>query len=481
MRPKKTIFISDAFKNYPIYATDEREKHKNAENNRVCYFFEKRVHMERKDGRAADMLRTHEIITNYMETADGSCLIKTGDTRVICTASVEEGVPPFLRGKGEGWLTAEYAMLPASTGRRKARDGVKKDGRGVEISRLIGRALRQAVDRRFLGERTITIDCDVLTADGGTRTAAITGGFVALALAVEKLMKNGQLRESPIIHQIAAVSAGIVQDCPCLDLCYTEDSTAGTDMNFVMNENGDFIELQGTGEGRAFTKKELDSLLALGEKGCGELFALQRAALGDCAALRGEKRTLVLASNNEHKITELKALIGDRLRVISMREAGFEEDIEENGATFEENALIKARAVAKKTGFTALADDSGLSVDALNGAPGVFSARYAGEHGNDAANNALLIRNLSGIEKPWTAKFVCAAALVLPGGTAYTARGECPGEIIADARGSAGFGYDPHFLYETGETFAQMSDKQKNEVSHRARAMQKMLSVLDTL
>ena len=165
--------------------------------------------MERKDGRACNAPRAHRFIPNFVSTAAGSCLIETGGTRVICTASVEEGVPPFLRGKGCGWLTAEYAMLPASTGRRKQRDGLKKDGRGVEISRLIGRALRQAVDRERLGERTITIDCDVLEADGGTRTAAITGGFVALVGAIDRLIREGKLRESPIIHQIAAISAAI--------------------------------------------------------------------------------------------------------------------------------------------------------------------------------------------------------------------------------------------------------------------------------
>ena len=195
--------------------------------------------MDRQDGRTPEMPRLHRITVDFMSTAAGSCLIETGGTRVICTASVDESVPPFLRGKNCGWLTAEYAMLPASTGHRKQRDGLKKDGRGVEISRLIGRALRQAVDRSRLGERTITIDCDVLEADGGTRTASITGGFVALCCAIDRLIKDGKLKESPIVHQIAAISAGVVNGTPCLDLCYTEDSTADTDMNFVMNELGD--------------------------------------------------------------------------------------------------------------------------------------------------------------------------------------------------------------------------------------------------
>ena len=437
--------------------------------------------MPRKDGRAANEMRPHEIIVDFVPTAAGSCLIRTGETRVICTASVEDSVPPFLKGKGEGWLTAEYAMLPASTGRRKSRDGVKKDGRGVEISRLIGRALRQAVDRRYLGERTITIDCDVLTADGGTRTAAITGGYVALALAVDKLLRSGQLRESPIIHQIAAVSAGIVDGEPCLDLCYTEDSGAQTDMNFIVNEQGHFIEIQGTGEGRAFTPDELNALLALGVSGCRQLIELQTNTLETCVLPADRKRTLVIASNNAHKVSEIRTMLGDRFRVLSMGEAGCTDDIEENGKTFEENAQIKARAVARATGCAALGDDSGLSVDALDGAPGVYSARYAGEHGNDAANNALLIRNLAGIPQPWTAKFVCAMALALPGGYTRVVRGECSGLIIEDARGTGGFGYDPHFLYESGKTFAEMAQEDKNRISHRANAMALMMKELDTL
>lgn len=435
----------------------------------------------RKDGRAENALRPCEMQVDFVGTADGSCLIRCGGTRVICTASVDESVPPFLKGKGQGWVTAEYAMLPASTGRRKARDGVKKDGRSVEISRLIGRALRQAVDRRFLGERTITIDCDVLEADGGTRTASITGGFVALCCAVDKLMKQGKLKESPIVHQIAAVSAGIVADVPCLDLCYIEDSAAQTDMNFVMNEKGAFIELQGTGEGRAFSRDELNAILALGEKGIAELQKLQREALGERAGVIAPMRTLVLASNNDHKLRELSGMIGGRMRVLSMREAGFDEEIDECGKTFAENAQIKARAVARATGYCALGDDSGLSVDALDGEPGVYSARYAGEHGDDAANNALLIEKMRDVPpEKRTAHFVCSVALCLPNGECTVEEGVCAGQIIDTPRGNGGFGYDPYF--EVGDlTFAQMQAEEKNRVSHRAKAMAQMLPHLESL
>lgn len=435
--------------------------------------------MIRKDGRAPADPREHRITTNFVSTAYGSCLIETGGTRVICTASVEESVPPFLRGKHCGWLTAEYAMLPASTGRRKQRDGLKKDGRGVEISRLIGRALRQAVDRERLGERTITIDCDVLEADGGTRTASITGGFVALACAIDRLIKEGKLKESPIIHQIAAISAGVVEGTPCLDLCYVEDSSADTDMNFVMNECGEFIELQGTGEGRAFSRTELETLLQLGESGCQKLMAAQRNALGDAAELIAQKQTLVLASNNAHKIDELRAMLDGKYTVISMREAGFTDEIEENGATFEENATIKAEAVCRATGYLALADDSGLAVDYLNGAPGVHSARFAGDQHCDADNNALLMEKMKDVPREErTAQFVSCIAIASPFKPTQVVRGECPGVITTAPRGEAGFGYDPYFEYENGLTYAEMGSEAKNAISHRARAMELALKLL---
>ncbi len=435
--------------------------------------------MIRKDGRAPADPREHRITVGFVSTAYGSCLIETGGTRVICTASVEESVPPFLRDQNCGWLTAEYAMLPASTGRRKQRDGVKKDGRGVEIGRLIGRALRQAVDRNRLGKRTITIDCDVLEADGGTRTAAITGGFVALTCAIDRLIREGKLKESPIIHQIAAISAGVVEGTPCLDLCYVEDSSADTDMNFVMNECGEFIELQGTGEGRAFSRQELNTLLQLGESGCQKLMEAQRNALGDKAALIAQKQTLVLASNNAHKIDELRAMLSGKYNVISMREAGFTDEIEENGETFEENATIKAEAVCRATGYLALADDSGLAVDYLNGAPGVHSARFAGDQHCDADNNALLMEKMKDVPREKrTAQFVSCIAIASPFKPTEVVRGECPGIITTEAHGDNGFGYDPYFEYETGLTFAEMGSAAKNAISHRARAMELALKLL---
>ena len=239
--------------------------------------------LTRNDGRAPEMGRPVTIETDFVRTADGSCLICTGNTKVICTASVEENVPPFLRGKGQGWVTAEYAMLPASTGRRKQRDGVKRDGRGVEISRLIGRSLRQAVDLTALGERTITLDCDVLQADGGTRCASITGAWIALRDAVDWMLAKGMISEDPILAQVSAVSVGMWSGEPVLDLNYAEDSASDTDMNVVMTSAGKYVEIQGTAEGDPFSEGDLAKLLALAKKGNAELAAFQRKALTEKA------------------------------------------------------------------------------------------------------------------------------------------------------------------------------------------------------
>ena len=234
----------------------------------------------RKDGREDNELRPITLIRDFTDTKGGSVLIRWGNTRVLCTALLEEATMPFLKGTGKGWLTAEYAMLPSSTGNRKKRDYLKQDGRSTEIQRLIGRSLRAGVDLNKLGERVIYVDCDVLQADGGTRTASITGAYVAVALGVQKWLREGRLEEDPMIHRIAAVSVGIVNDRPMLDLCYGEDSAAQVDMNLVMDETGAFIEVQGTGEGRAFSRAELDALLSLGESGIRALMEKQRAAEG---------------------------------------------------------------------------------------------------------------------------------------------------------------------------------------------------------
>lgn len=231
--------------------------------------------------RSANQLREVSITPSFTMHAEGSVLICFGHTKVICTASVEDKVPPFLRGKGQGWVTAEYGMLPRSTSTRMDREAArgKQQGRTQEIQRLIGRSLRAAVDLTQLGERTITIDCDVIQADGGTRTAAITGGFVALSLAIQSLVVSGALSTNPIVHQVASVSVGIVNGLPVLDLDYAEDSTAQTDMNVVMVDDGRFIEVQGTAEDQPYSLQELQSMLALAQQGISELFVCQRRVL----------------------------------------------------------------------------------------------------------------------------------------------------------------------------------------------------------
>ncbi len=233
-----------------------------------------------RSGRAADELRRIRITPNFLPHTDGSVLIECGNTQVICTATVEENVPPFLKGKGQGWVTAEYGMLPASTGSRMRREAAagKQSGRTQEIQRLIGRSLRAAMDLSLLGERQILIDCDVIRADGGTRTASITGAFVALAIAVKKLLNAGILIRDPLKETVAAVSVGVVGGVPLLDLDYPEDSGCDSDVNLVMTGSGKIIEIQGTAEGAPFDFDELAKLLELGKKGAAELTAHQQAA-----------------------------------------------------------------------------------------------------------------------------------------------------------------------------------------------------------
>jgi ribonuclease PH len=235
----------------------------------------------RHDGRMANALRPVRITRQFTKHAEGSVLIEFGDTRVLCTASVEDKVPPHQKGSGQGWVTAEYGMLPRATHTRSAREAAKgkQSGRTQEIQRLIGRSLRAVFDLSLMGERTITLDCDVLQADGGTRTASITGAYVAACDAVHHLMAQGKLSQSPVLNPVAAISVGIVQGVPVLDLDYIEDASCDTDMNVVMTGAGHFVEVQGTAEGVAFSRAEMDQLLALADKGIAELIALQQAAL----------------------------------------------------------------------------------------------------------------------------------------------------------------------------------------------------------
>jgi ribonuclease PH len=236
----------------------------------------------RVDGRQNDQLRPIKITTNYIKHAEGSVYIEVGETKVICTASIEERVPPFMKGQGKGWVTAEYSMLPRATQVRNQREATKGKlgGRTMEIQRLIGRALRSVIKPEQLGERTITLDCDVIQADGGTRTTSITGAFVAMAMAINKLHETKMISKFPITDFLASVSVGVVQEQTMLDLCYIEDSKAKVDMNVVMTGKGKFVEVQGTGEESPFTREELNGLLLSAEAGIREMIAIQKQALG---------------------------------------------------------------------------------------------------------------------------------------------------------------------------------------------------------
>jgi len=441
-----------------------------------------RMMQVRSDGRKLDQIRKVKITRNFTKYAEGSILIEIGDTKVLCTASIEEKVPPFLKNSGTGWITSEYSMLPRATGQRKIRESSrgKVEGRTQEIQRLIGRCLRSVVDLSKLGERTVWVDCDVLQADGGTRTASITGAYVALADAFYKLYAEGMIQEMPLKSFIAAVSVGIVGENEVLDLCYEEDSAAQVDMNIIMTDKGEFVELQGTAETHPFEKKQLFEMLSLGEKGVRELIHTQKEILGEeiTNLIMRKKMEVVIATQNKGKLSEFSRILEDfNFELLSMADAGLANlEIEETGATFEENALIKAREVARRTGKIAIADDSGLMVDFLDGQPGVYSARFAGEDATDEDNNRKLLELMSNAgEDERSAKFVSVIAVVYPGGEEFTVKGKCNGRIVKSPQGEGGFGYDPLFI-ATGQsqTFAQIKPELKNRISHRAKALDNM-------
>ena len=439
--------------------------------------------MIRIDGRKFDQIRDVKITRNFTKYAEGSVLIEMGETKVLCTASIEEKVPPFLRNTGTGWINAEYSMLPRSTQQRKVRDSSKGkiDGRSQEIQRLIGRAIRSVVDLNKLGERTIWVDCDVIQADGGTRTASITGAFVAVAEAIYKLYKDGLIKKMPIENFVSAISVGIVNDQCLLDICYEEDSHAQVDMNIIMTDKCEFVEVQGTGEERPFSRKDLNKLLELGEKGNKELIKIQRKALGEIAdeSLGMEYGDdIVISTGNAHKLEEIGAILKDLdYNIHSLKDVNLDNlEIEENGKTFEHNALIKARTVAKLTNMITIADDSGLEVDAIGKKPGIYSSRYAGENATDAENREKLLKALKNTAASHrTARFVCCIAVVFPDGKEFVVRGTCEGTIAFEEKGDNGFGYDSLFIVDNyNKTFAELPSSIKNAISHRAKALELM-------
>ncbi|MBP2099179.1 ribonuclease PH [Enterococcus rivorum] len=442
--------------------------------------------MIRHDGRSGKELRKITIETNVFKHPEGSVVMSFGDTKVICSATVEEKVPHFLRGEGTGWVTAEYSMLPRATNTRNIRESAKGKltGRTMEIQRLIGRSLRAVIDLEKLGERSIIVDCDVIQADGGTRTASITGAFVAVKLAVAKLLQKGILLEDPIKEHLAAVSAGILPDGNCvLDLDYTEDSAAAVDMNVVMTESGNFVEIQGTGEESTFSGEELNALLFYGKTGIEHLIAYQKEALLPTIELENssqaidEKKVIVIATRNQGKAKEFAAIFNEKgYQVKTLLDYPDLPEVEETGKTFEENARLKAETISAILKQPVLADDSGLIVDALNGMPGIYSARFAGQPSNDASNNAKLLHELTGIpQEKRTARFHCTLAFAAPDKDSLVVEDEWEGFVGTIPRGENGFGYDPLFIVsEEGKTAAELSDETKNKLSHRGKAVAKL-------
>lgn len=437
--------------------------------------------MIRHDGRQSKQLRKINIETNVYKHPEGSVVISFGDTQVICSATVEEKVPPFLRGKGTGWVTAEYSMLPRATNTRNIRESAKGkvSGRTMEIQRLIGRSLRAVVDLEKLGERSIIVDCDVVQADGGTRTASITGAFVAMTLAVEKMCQTKLLTENPIKEYLAAVSAGILESGQCvLDLDYEEDSAAAVDMNLVMTESGQFVELQGTGEEATFSGDELNALLFYGKTGIEELISYQKEALFDKAnPEETNDNTVVIATRNPGKAREFQKMFEEKgYHIKTLLDFPNLPDFEETGKTFEENARLKAETISKILNQPVLADDSGLIVDALGGMPGIYSARFAGESKSDVANNAKLLHELTGIpKKKRTAQFHCTLVFAAPNKESLVVAADWPGIIGTIPRGDNGFGYDSLFVVPKLEkTVGELSEEEKNTISHRAIAVQEL-------
>ena len=436
----------------------------------------------RHDGRQVNDLRRIDIQTNVFKHPEGSVVISFGDTQVICSATIEENVPPFLRGSETGWVTAEYSMLPRATNTRNRRESSKGklSGRTMEIQRLIGRSLRAVVDLEKLGERSIIVDCDVIQADGGTRTASITGAFVALQLAINKLMQTGELSENPIKEHLAAISVGILEDDSyAVDLDYIEDSACQVDMNLVMTESGRFVEIQGTGEEATFDGDQLNHLLHYGKEAIESLIAYQKEALyvqntaNDAVA----DKTIMIATRNMGKAKEFEKMFAKAgYQIKTMKDFPELPEVQETGQTFEENARLKAETIANILQCPVLADDSGLTVDALGGMPGIYSARFAGEQKSDASNNAKLLHELTNVaDENRTAQFHCTLVFAAPQKESLVVEGIWNGRIARIPRGENGFGYDPLFIVDGLEkTSAELTPEEKNEISHRGQAMKKL-------
>ncbi len=456
----------------------------------------------RPSRRAPDELRAVSLERGVVKYAEGSCMVKFGDTHVLVTATLEERLPPWLKGQGRGWVTAEYGMLPRATLERTRREAAagKQNGRTVEIQRLIGRSLRATVDLEALGERQITVDCDVLQADGGTRTASITGAWVALADCIAWMKARNMLKTNVLRDNVAAISCGIYNGTPVLDLDYAEDSEAETDANFVMTGDGRIIEVQGTAEKTPFYARRIslaDGAGAQGRGAAGGPAENGRGVISDRARTRVDQRhmhrrikgKLVIATHNPGKLAEMRELLAPHgVEAISAGELGLDEP-DETGDSFGANARIKAVAAAKAAQLPAFADDSGLAVDALDGAPGILSARWAGPNKDFTAAMTRIERLLQ--ERGATqaaqrrAHFVSALCVAWPDDHIEEVEARADGTLVWPPRGTAGFGYDPMFMPDGHvSTFGEMTSIEKHGLpplglglSHRARAFVKLAEI----
>ena len=429
--------------------------------------------MIRHTGRTPRELRNIQIKTNVFKYPEGSVVISFGDTEVICNATVQPQASKQT-ASGQGWISVEYNQLPRATGQRQSR---KSPAAAETIAETIGKALRGVCDLSRLAEREIVIDCDVVQADGGTQSASLTGAFVALRLAVNRLLAQNELANDPIRENVAGVGVALLPDGTCvLDPDEYEEEQALVGMSLVMNEGGDFLSIQAFGADTSFSGNDLNELLHYGAVGIESLIASQKEALVDKTHEVPEK-TIVIATGNVGKSKEFAALFGAAgYEIKTLKDFPDLPDVAETGTTFEANARLKAETISQLIQQPVLADDSGLCVDALSGMPGVYSARFAGEQKSDAANNAKLLHELYDVpDEKRGAHFHCTLVFAAPQKDSLVVSADWYGRIGRIPRGDYGFGYDPLFIPDGMEkTSAELLPAEKNHLSHRGQAMAKL-------
>lgn len=430
--------------------------------------------MIRHTGRTPRELRNIQVKTNVFKYPEGSVVIAFGDTEVICNATVQPQASKQA-ASGQGWISVEYNQLPRATGQRQSR---KSPAAADEnLAETIGKALRGVCDLSRLAERKIVIDCDVVQADGGTQSASLTGAFVALRLAVNRLLAQNELASDPIRENVAGVGVALLPDGTCvLDPDAYEEEQALVGMSLVMNEGGDFLSIQAFGADTSFSGNDLNELLHYGAVGIESLIASQKEALVDKTHEVPEK-TIVIATGNVGKAKEFAALFGAAgYEIKTLKDFPDLPDVAETGTTFEANARLKAETISQLIQQPVLADDSGLCVDALSGMPGVYSARFAGEQKSDAANNAKLLHELYDVpDEKRGAHFHCTLVFAAPQKDSLVVSADWYGRIGRIPRGDYGFGYDPLFIPDGMEkTSAELLPAEKNHLSHRGQAMAKL-------